>query len=339
MLTPQLPEVPLMSDPTPFGWAHLPSPPLSSIAAGLMLLGSPALGAGDVPCPFERVSERVYVIVGSDHQTCSLKAGDHPLTNPAIIVGETGIVLIDPGSSRRVGRLVLERVRAMTDKPVVAVFNSHIHGLYWLGNQAVREHYPEVPIYAHERMINRISQGEGDFWVDAITGDHDGDRTEFIVPDHPLHGGETLRIAGVEIKVHHFGHAHTDHDLILEVPDERVVFLGGLVVEPEVPSQGVPRDADFQGQIAATRQVIGLDADAYVPGRGQPDGEVLPRRALSFLTALYDGTAAGYDEGLTDFEVTRTLKGDLADYQRWYDFAELGAVISQMYLQVEQERF
>jgi glyoxylase-like metal-dependent hydrolase (beta-lactamase superfamily II) len=327
-----------MLNSTP-GSTRIFSAALSRFAVSLSLLASPSLDARESPCPFEPVSARIHVIVGSDHETCPVKPAEHPLTNPAIIVGDTGVILIDPGSSLQVGRMVLERVQAMTDKPVLAVFNSHIHGLYWLGNQAVREQYPEVPIYAHQRMITRIRQGEGDFWVNAITGDHGGERTEFIVPDQPLRGGEALKIAGVGIKVHHFGHAHTDHDLILEVPSESAVFLGGLVVEPEVPSQGVPRDADFQGQIAATAQTIELGADTYIPGRGQPAGTALPQRALRFLKALHEGTVSGYDAGFTDFEITRKLKDQLAEYQRWYDFTELGGVVSQMFLQIEQERF
>jgi glyoxylase-like metal-dependent hydrolase (beta-lactamase superfamily II) len=308
-------------------------------ATSVFLPLSSALGSSDPPCPFEPVSDRIAVIVGSDHQGCTPRSVEHPLTNPATIIGDTGVILIDPGSSLQSGRLALERLRAITDKPVVAVFNPHIHGLYWLGNQAIRELYPGVPIYAHARMIERINQGEGDFWVQAITGDYEGEKTELVVPDHPLRGGETLTLAGVDIKVHHFGDGHTDHDLVIEVPQEDAVFLGGLVLDPEVPSQGVPRDPDFQRQIAATRESIALAADTYIPGRGQPGGAALPKRASAFLTALYDGTAAGYDAGLADFEVTEQLQADLAPYRQWYDFDQLGGVISQMYLQVEQDQF
>jgi hypothetical protein len=139
-----------------------------------------------------------------------------------------GVILIDPGSSLQAGRLLLRRVRAITDKPASAVFNSHIHGLYWLGNQAMREQYPEVPVYAHKRMIARIEQGQGDFWVNAITGDYDS--------------------------------------------------LGGLVVDPEVPSQGLPDDADFRGQLAATRQALDLDAETYMH---QPGGNERPSRTAA----------------------------------------------------------
>ena len=115
---------------------------------------------------------------------------------------------------------------------------------------------------------------------------------------------------------------------MVEVEDEKTLFLGGLVVEPEVPSQGVPQDADFKWQMAATQFAIGLNADIYIPGRGMPAGVELPKRALRFLKALYGGVQRYYDEGLTDFAMTEKLKEELAGYKQWYDFALLGGVVS-----------
>ena len=97
-----------------------------------------------VECPLRQVSEHIYLMVGSDHGSCPERPVEHPLTNPAAIVGDSGVILVDPGSSLQVGRLLLDRLDGLTDKPVVAVLNSHIHGLYWLGNQAVRERWPRV---------------------------------------------------------------------------------------------------------------------------------------------------------------------------------------------------
>ena len=211
--------------------------------------------------------------------------------------------------------------------------------MYWLGNQAIKERFPDVRIYAHRRMIERIEAGEGSFWVDAITGKYTGEKTKYILPDVSLNGGEIESIAGINIKIHHTGHAHTDHDILIEVPEEQALFLGGIVVEPEVPSQGVPQDANFKGQIAATRYAINIEAKRYIPGRGNPGGIELPQRALRFLQALYRGVESYYEDDLADFEITDRLKTDLSDYKQWYDFTQLGGVISQMYLQIENESF
>lgn len=311
---------------------------LSVCVAYLAMRPVPVI-AGENACGFQQLTKRIYVIVGSDHKTCPLKEVEHPLTNPAIIVGDSGVIVIDPGSSLQAGRLVLEHIKSTTDKPVVAVFNTHIHGLYWLGNQAIKERFPAAHIYAHKRMLERIEGGEGSFWVQAITGKYPGEKTQYVLPDVPLSGGEIKTIAGITIKVHHTGQAHTDHDILIEVPDEKALFLGGIVVEPEVPSQGVPQDADFKGQIAATRYAIDMGSEIYIPGRGNPAGIELPRRALRFLEALYGGVQRYYEDGLADFEITDRLKSDLSEYKQWYDFTQLGGVISQMFMQIEQENF
>lgn len=311
---------------------------LLTCAASLMALPYVAV-ANVAECGLQKVSKRIYVIVGSDHNTCPEKGIEHPLTNPSIVVGETGIIIIDPGSSIQSGRLLLSRLSSITDKPVVAIFNTHIHGLYWLGNQAVKERFPAAKIYAHRRMIERIESGEGDFWVKAITGNHEGEKTDYVVPEISLNGGEMFSIGGANIEIHHTGHAHTDHDIMIEIEDDNALFLGGLVVEPEVPSEGVPQDANFNGQMVATEYAINLEAEYYIPGRGSPSGVELPKRALRFLRALYGGVQKYYDEGLSDFEITEKLKAELSEYNQWYSFDRLGGVVSQMYLQVEEENF
>ena len=316
---------------------------IKSLALAILILHftifSRLLFASELECDFQQLTNRVYVIVGSDHQSCSKKEIEHPLTNPSIVVGDTGVIIIDPGSSLQVGRLVLKRIKSLTDKPVVAIFNSHIHGLYWLGNQAIKDRFPDARIYAHKRMIERIEGGEGSFWERTITGKYLGEKTKYISPSISLNGGETKSIAGIILKVHHINHAHTDHDILIEVPEEKALFLGGLVVEPEVPSQGVPQDANFKGQIAAIQYAIDIGAEKYIPGRGKPGGIELPKRSLRFLAALYAGVESYYKEGLADFEIVGKLKTNLSEFEQWYDFTLLGGVVSQMYLQIENESF
>ncbi len=305
-----------------------------ALAFALVPVHAPA-ASGPADCPFEPVSAHVWVLHGSIAETCPL-APDHPATNVGAVVGDTGVALIDPGGSEAITRFVLNRLEVITDKPVVAVINTHIHGPYWLGNGAVRARFVDVPIYAHARMIERIQAGEGRFWAETLGRDP---TPAIAVPDHALQGGETLTIGNIGLVFHHPGHAHTDHDLLIEIEGDRVLFAGGLVVEPELPSQGVPADADFRGQIAAIRAVLDMPVDHYVPGRGKTGGKALPGRAARFLQALYTGVERYYDAGLQDYQMTPKLRGDLAMFRHWYDFRALGRVVSLIYLQVENERF
>ncbi len=296
-------------------------------------------GAADQACPFEKLSAGVYVIAGSNTTLCPPLKLRHPVTNPVAIIADHGVILVDPGSSEAVGQLVLKRLTQITDLPVVAIINTHIHGLYWLANHAIKARYPGARIYAHQGMIDRINNGEGNAWLDAFFGPDAHRQLSFSAPDHALHDGEILNFKGVALKIHHPPHAHTDHDLVIEVVKDKILILGGLVVEPEVPSQGVPGDANFAGQIAAIRQYLKLDIKTWIPGQGMPQGIELPQRSLRFLSAIYQGVQQGYEADLQDFEITRQLKTALSDFRQWYDFTALGAVVSEMYLQIEQDGF
>lgn len=52
-----------------------------------------------------------------------------------------GVVLVDPGESPAIAKLLVDRVSKLTDDPSVAVFNSHVHGLYWHANTNIANRF------------------------------------------------------------------------------------------------------------------------------------------------------------------------------------------------------
>jgi len=116
--------------------------------------------------PADQIAEHIYVIHGPLELPNPENQGF--MNNPGIVVTSKGVVILDPGSSVQSGEMVLRAVRKISGQPVVAVFNSHIHGDHWLGNQAVRAAYPQAPIYGHPNMIEFINAGEGRNWVELM---------------------------------------------------------------------------------------------------------------------------------------------------------------------------
>lgn len=290
--------------------------------------------------PTTRLTSRVYVIHGPQSLPSRRTGGF--MNNPAFVVAPAGVVVIDPGSSRRIGRALLARIRAVTAKPVLAVFNTHVHGDHWLGNQAIREAWPGVPIYAHRRMIERLAGGEGEAWRERLDRMTQGALADTLVvgPNRGLAGGEALEIGGLRFRIHHTGRAHTDHDLMIEVPAEHTLFLGDIVTRERVPSSDVPADADFAGQMDAIRAALALPARWFVPGHGTSGGPEVARASLDFLTTLHATVRRLYGQGLADYEMVPEVRKALHRYRHWHNFdTELGRVVSHVYLQVEAESF
>jgi glyoxylase-like metal-dependent hydrolase (beta-lactamase superfamily II) len=139
--------------------------------------------------PADQVAENIYVIHGPLETPNPKNQGF--MNNPGFVVTSKGIVILDPGSSVQTGEMVLRAVRKCSDKPVAAVFNSHIHGDHWLGNQAVRAAHPEAPIYGHPNMIELINAGEGQNRVELMGRVTEGKTrgTEVVSPSKPVNHG------------------------------------------------------------------------------------------------------------------------------------------------------
>ncbi len=95
------------------------------------------------------------------------------------------------------------------------------------------------------------------------------------VPERPVTGTDTLRLGGRTLVASHPGAAHSPGDLVVWLPEERVLFAGDLLIEDGVT---MVVDGDSRVLLAALSEFDGLDPRMVVPGHG-----ALPERAASLL--------------------------------------------------------
>lgn len=287
----------------------------------------------------DKISNHIYVVHGP--QSLPDKNTKAFMNNPGFVITDQGVVVVDPGSSVQIGRELLNKIKSVTNMPVVAVFNTHVHGDHWLGNQAIFEAYPKVRIYAHKRMIERVAAGEGENWVGIFNSmtENAVHGTKAISPNHGLSGGESLTIGNIKFNIHHTGKAHTDHDIMIEISNDKAIFLGDIVTNKRVPSSDVPYDAYYKGQIKAIKTILKLPLQVFIPGHGVTGNRKLPESSLAFLEVLYASVEKYFEKGMSDFEMKDQVITDLKKYQNWNNFEEIGRVISHVYLEVEQASF
>lgn len=154
------------------------------------------------------------------------------LSNQTFVDAPEGIIAIDTGESTEEMREALRELRAVTDRPVVAVLYTHFH--YVCGTEAVFEEGSprSLPIWAHERVaINRartateiapaygrglaeqfamllpddgpdgrVNVGLGFFYRNP---DHAPFTSVFIPPTHTFGSSAKITVAGLPIEVTH----------------------------------------------------------------------------------------------------------------------------------------
>ena len=249
------------------------------------------------------VTEGIYVVHGPQVFPNPITKGF--MNNPGFVLTSAGVVVIDPGSSVQIGNKLLESIHTVTDKPVVAVFNTHVHGDHWLGNQAIQDAYPNVEIYAHENMTKRIEAGEGEQWIALFERMTKGATkgTRVVGPTKSLNGNEVITIGDTHFRLYHPPKAHSDTDIVIELDREKTLFAGDILTNNRVQSAR-PQDSDIMGLIEALKYVRDKDIKYYIPGHGKVGGKEIVEKQLQYLTELYKAVEKYYLQDFEAFELT-----------------------------------
>ena len=148
-----------------------------------------------------------------------------------IIIGDTGVILIDTGSS---GKDLADVVAKVTNKPITTVIETHddtdhINGLYTLPGS------DKFKIIAHEQNWQNQWRNSRMLAIGAKC------------PANPMPPMPNVfikkdkvdtHIDGVHIVLHHFGPSHTNGDLIIELPDYKVAFIGDIAMDKDMSKTG-----------------------------------------------------------------------------------------------------
>lgn len=297
-------------------------------------LFSVTVPAKDVPDhPAERVAEHTWVIHGPLGDPSVENVGF--MNNPAFVVTRDGVVVIDPGSSVQVGRMVLRQIRKVTDKPVIHVLNTHVHGDHWLGNHALQEVFPDARFMAHPLMIQSAIGGQAARWLELMERlTHGATRgTRAVIPTIPVVEDQRLEIGGMSFRILAPPKAHSGTDIMIHVVEEGVLFLGDNVMNGRFGGMG---DGTFRGSITACDRALAVDAKVFVPGHGRSGDKQVVGIYRDYLLTLFDTARAQYDLGKQDYEMKDVIRAKLGRFVDWVGFdLNFGRHISTAVLEIE----
>jgi glyoxylase-like metal-dependent hydrolase (beta-lactamase superfamily II) len=94
--------------------------------------------------------------------------------------------------------------------------------------------------------------------------DRENHRTTYVVPNATFADRMVLYLGGRELRFLHLGNAHTAGDVIMWLPQERIVATGDIVTAP-IPLMTNPYSRDYAGVL---QEIKGLGFKTLVPGHG-----------------------------------------------------------------------
>jgi glyoxylase-like metal-dependent hydrolase (beta-lactamase superfamily II) len=291
------------------------------IAVGL---GSIAVAAFQAPTPtaaavaaatIEKVKDNLYIITGSSTVPRETFSGG----NVGVFITDRGVVVVDTKLPNW-GPTILERIKSVTDKPVVTVINTHTHGDHTGSNEFFGASVESV---VQENTKTNMAR------MDAFKGD----KAQYL-PKRTYKDKLTLGSGKDRVDLYHFGPGHTNGDTFIVFPALRTLHAGDMFPWKDAPFIDRTNGGSGRAWPETLKKLLdGVKNVDTVIGGHQPVATLKDLATFQQFTAdLYAHASGAHKAGRTVEQAVadKTWMGKYPDYQATRLQAAVQAVYDEL---------
>jgi cyclase len=271
----------------------------------LFISGLPAFGqqAGQpaqyrqeaAPVSVHQISPHVYEVRGGDGANCSF------------IVGEKEVFVIDAKMSVQSAKEMISAIQKATDKPISHIILTHSDGDHVNGLSGISGN-PDIISHANSaKHIEKANEG----MVEKVP-----------LPNEVFSDRMSLYSGKLRIDLLYFGPAHTDGDIVILVPEDRVAIVGDLFFKGMDPLIHMNKNGSSFGLVKGLTSIIDLDAQTYLSGHAEPVTKTEIEALRGRIIETQDKVETMVEEGKTLDEVKQAL-GVSTEKGFWPSLAEV----------------
>lgn len=208
----------------------------------------------DKKISFTKVGEGLYAFTAE---------GD---PNTGVIIGDESVMIVEAQATPRLARMVIEKVRTVTDKPISHVVLTHYHAVRVLGASA----YGAREIIMSDAAAAMVEERGMEDWASEfgrfprLFQGHD-EIPGLTRPTTTFSDTMTVYLGKRRVDIMKLGRAHTAGDAVVWVPDQEVMFTGDIV---EYHSACYCGDGHFNDWSDTLANIADYEPKAIAPGRG-----------------------------------------------------------------------
>ena len=274
-----------------------------------------------------KLAENVYARVASPD--------GNAVANSGIIILDHSVLVFDTHFTPDAGKALLAAIRSITTKPVRYVVNSHAHADHTHGNQvfadaqligssAARRDVLQTDLPSLNRtkeiaqsqirklrreLSSAIDAAQMRQMREQIKSREDYLQTMSLLnisaPFVTVDDGLRIQDGKQEVQILFLGKAHTDGDVVLFLPAQKIAFMGDLFFNKAIPNV---QDAFLLPWMKTLEEALKLEADVFVPGHGAVGGRKDVEQFRNYFEELQSLIKPAVDRGDSMDQVTKDIE-------------------------------
>lgn len=240
--------------------------------------------------------------------------------------------------------LTLEMLKSMKTvepkaiKNVIALVNSHSNGDHCNGNNCVKTKeiisskatLDEMSHESPEMMATLIKEAPnmgllGKYFLDCF-GDFNFEGVTKKLPNSTFSGEIKKNVGNKIVELIEVGPAHTNGDVLVYVPSDKVVFTGDILF---IEGHPILWAGPVNNWINACERIISMKVDFVVPGHGPVTDKRGVRAVRDYLIYIDAESRKRFESGMNALEAARDIS--LESFSSWGDEERIAVNVNSLY--------
>lgn len=187
--------------------------------------------------------------------------------NLSFIVTGDGVIVVNSGASGKLAEALHSEIKKITSQPVRLVINENGQGHAMLGNSYWAK--SGVPILAHEAASKEFAEQGPEILARMKRYNREkAEGTALQLPTETFTDKKVIKMGNFTIEVMWLGVAHSPGDIVVWLPEQRLVISGDMSFHERLLP--IFEDTDTAGWLESWEKFEALKAIYVIPGHGHP---------------------------------------------------------------------
>jgi cyclase len=182
-------------------------------------------------------------------------------SNNGVIIGHHAITVVDTGITTDSEKLELAEIAKVSPEAITTAIVTHSDGDHVNGLAALPS---GITIISQENCKNEMEAA-----ANTPPPNAPQPAVKVPLPTKTVATNDSTTIDGIKYQFLHVAPAHTSGDLVVFLPDAKIVFTGDIISGTgPYPTIHLEKNGSSQGWIDTVAAIVALNADTFVPGHG-----------------------------------------------------------------------